>query len=1314
MFLHSFTLIFMAFSSLFSITKENEITFFLEFAPLTLKRERKRFILIYKKDAKMKIDESKRFVYRPLSFKGEMLLANDGDSFTAPFFEEIRYLLHNVNSLFSSYRLRVYPLSYKESPMEVMNRNLFKKESYLLVACIIDEDMNIISFLLVDKFANSHGMVIDKKNLEAIVSFYQGVYIEEIEGEPTPLDVFLPSLNGDLFLPSTNKKPLNLGGVKEKEEEEELEEEGPQIEVQKTFEPSKKKKIKDLGLSKKLYEEEKEKAEEEEVQVEVTKTAFVPNSKKKIKDLGSFNEKPFVKPKKAEIKELKKTTPVSLPIEEKQPKPTPVTPSFVPVSSKKPPKIIDEKKTSYRVSPSLIYRPLTSKKGSRLFLSLPDDPHKEKVMERLSSIKKARIAPNCIFAPSLLEENSSFLKGSIIIDLDRYGLFAYVLDRNDEPCSYLLFDKEDIGFCFALLPGNNPLITMVSLDGMEIDGHKETYYALFDKLFPKKQEKEIEIEEKEEEPPLIEINLEEDEETPLIKAIEIEEEEPVKKMVRRVFITALFQRRLAKFLSFHGKEAEDTINGIYEFLLTADEESLRLFLLDESNKKLQGISETPVYKFPFSNKGEYAAVRIMYTRGDALASYNRRYEDNDFVILTMSYQNEHERQREIAKSGITYLGKQSILEQILLDNDSKEGLDYVAYPSKEQFRQLEESEANLPTAILGTAGSGKTLLSYQCYLDLSKLSGMRVLYITYQKALVKAAEKTLRSMGNEDVDCMTYRDFILKLFGSEEARRFQTKDKYRAWFFDKVDSGYDKEFIKDANTLSPNKEDAFMVAYLFYRGLIEGSLKSAEKKGILDEKSFFGLAEKEEGISLEQKKAIYRIAKSYEKYLQEIDGMTDNKFALKIIELGMFLERYDAIIVDEYQDLTEIQLLSITRLLKENPPHRLYLFGDDNQAINPSILNVSSLGRVIMGAFKDRPKPSFHSLSSSYRNGPNLLSYINEVLSLKDKVIGKDKQENALAKKSFRNDEADAFVVTLFGKPLFLELLSLVQKQSADTAFLFPSANSRDLAKKEFQGLLSEDFLSSYFLSIEESKGREWDSVILVSYFSTNIGLFESMLGDRKLGRHSTLHRMLFNRYYVGLTRARNRVFVYEKDDIRKTITYEKLLHGLSEISSKEAIAPYFENRIPDEDWIKQGDNLFRKDDYEGALRCYKRIQDEEKAKPLKDKAILYMDIFMGKINRKEAISALLSYQDYPALMDYYFDNGLEDRRRFLLSLTDQSIPLKEKKELLLSIFDSLYEEEEQVYGSAIIALYSSSIRRKLRRKGLHKNKQGIKMPKEE
>ncbi len=1261
----------------------------------------------------MKIDESKRFVYRALPNKGEMLLANDGDSFTAPFFEEIRYLLHNVNSLFSSYRLRVYPLSYKESPMEVMNRNLFKKESYLLVACIIDKDMNILSFLLVDKYANSHGMVIDKKNLEAIVSFYQGVYIEEIEGEATPLDIFLPSLNGDLFIPSSARKPLNLGSVKGKEEDEEEEEGEPQIEVKKTFEPSKKKKIKDLGLSKKLYEEEKEKAEEEEVQVEVTKTAFVPNSKKKIKDLGSFNEKPFPKHKKENVKEVNKTTPVSAPIKEIKPKPTPVTPSFVPVSSKKPPKIIDEKKTSYRVFPSLVYRPLTSKKGSRLFLFLPSDPHKEKVMERLSSIKKARLAPNCIFAPSLMEESSSFLKGNVIIDLDRYGLFAYVLDHNDEPCSYLLFDKEDIGFCFALLPGNNPLINLVSLNGMEIEGHKETYYALFDKLFPKAREKEIVIEEKEEEKEVIEVSLEE-EEAPLLKSIEVEEEAPLKRMVRRLFITALFQRRLAKFLSYHGKEAEDIIKSIYEFLLTADEESLRLFLLDESNKKLQGISETPVYKFPFSSKGEYAAVRIMYTRGDALSSYNRRYEDSDFVILTMSYQNEHERQREIAKSGITYLGKQSILEQILLDNDSKEGLDYVAYPSKEQFRQLEESEANLPTAILGTAGSGKTLLSYQCYLDLSKLSGMRVLYITYQKALVKAAEKTLRAMGNEDVDCMTYRDFILKLFGSEEASHFQTKDKYRAWFFDKVDSGYDKEFVKDANTLSPNKEDAFMVAYLFYRGLIEGSFKSAERKGILDEKSFFNIAEKEEGIALEQKKAIYRIAKAYEKHLQEINGMTDNKFALKIIGFGRFLGRYDAIIVDEYQDLTEIQLLSITRLLKKDPPHRLYLFGDDNQAINPSILNVSSLGRVIMGAFEDRPKPSFHSLSSSYRNGPNLLSYINEVLSLKDKVIGKDKQENALAKKSFRNDEADAFVVTLFGKPLFLELLSLVQKQSADTAFLFPSANSRDLAKKEYQGLLSEDFLSSYFLSIEESKGREWDSVILVSYFSTNIGLFESMLGDRKLGRHSTLHRMLFNRYYVGLTRARNRVFVYEKDDIRKTITYEKLLHGLSEISSKEAITPYFENRIPDEDWIKQGDNLFKKDDYEGALRCYKRIQDEEKAKPLKDKATLYMDIFLGRKSRQEAISSLLSYRDYPALMDYYFDNGLEDRRRFLLSLTDQSIPLKEKKELLLTIFDSLYEEEKQVYGSAIIGLYSSSIRRKLRRKGLHKSGQGIKMPKEE
>jgi len=42
MFLHSFSLVFMAFSSLFSITKENEITFFLEFAPLHPQKRKKK------------------------------------------------------------------------------------------------------------------------------------------------------------------------------------------------------------------------------------------------------------------------------------------------------------------------------------------------------------------------------------------------------------------------------------------------------------------------------------------------------------------------------------------------------------------------------------------------------------------------------------------------------------------------------------------------------------------------------------------------------------------------------------------------------------------------------------------------------------------------------------------------------------------------------------------------------------------------------------------------------------------------------------------------------------------------------------------------------------------------------------------------------------------------------------------------------------------------------------------------------------------------------------------------------------------------
>ncbi|MBQ2069533.1 MAG: AAA family ATPase, partial [Bacilli bacterium] len=515
---------------------------------------------------------------------------------------------------------------------------------------------------------------------------------------------------------------------------------------------------------------------------------------------------------------------------------------------------------------------------------------------------------------------------------------------------------------------------------------------------------------------------------------------------------------------------------------------------------------------------------------------------------------------------------------------------------------------------------------------------------------------------------------------------------------EKYQKNYNREFSRQVNLLSSSIEDAFHIAYVFYRGIIEGTIDAFEnsKKGYLSKEDFLSKTGGEMGFEKEQKEAIYWIANEYEKHLARHNGMTDNKFALKILT-NEPQRIYDAIIVDEYQDLTELQILSLTNLLKPTLPHRILLFGDDNQAVNPTILNVSSVNSVIQYAYKkDKKRCELHinTLSSSYRSGPNLLSYINDVLLIKDKAIGKDKNENILARKTFREDEDDLYVTRLEDPSLFETLLLSAKDSDKDAVFIFPSATLRDEAKEKYASIL-EGYEKDNFLSVEESKGREWDSCVLVNFFSSSKEIYEGMLGEDRIGHKSTVHRMMFNRYYVALTRAENRVVVYEED--AGELSRKHFLSSLNELSSESDIKRIFVGELDPEHWIRVGDQLFAKGDYVGSSRAYRRGNKDERAKEKLERSELYRDAFSFSLNEIESIEGILRYRDYASLEDYYEERNLYERKKLFATLRNEKIEPDEKLEVFKSCYGDLLDIERKYAYNLIVRSYDKRIRKKLR-----------------
>ena len=408
-----------------------------------------------------------------------------------------------------------------------------------------------------------------------------------------------------------------------------------------------------------------------------------------------------------------------------------------------------------------------------------------------------------------------------------------------------------------------------------------------------------------------------------------------------------------------------------------------------------------------------------------------------------------------------------------------------------------------PLVIIGSAGSGKTALT----LEKMKHAVGDVLYVTQSAYLVKNSRDLYyaHNYENEDqqVDFLSFQEFLESIHVPEG--KPVTFQRFQQWF-----SRYKQgKQLNDAHKLFEE-----------FRGVITGP---ATDKSWLSREDYLSLGIKETIYLQEEREAVYSIFEKYLSFLQE------NKLYDSNIVSHQYLDklqaRYDFVIVDEVQDLTNIQLYLIIKSLHH--AHDFILCGDSNQIVHPNFFSWSKVKSLF---YKQEDLGSAENLirilNTNYRNSPQVTDIANKILKIKNNRFGSiDKESHYLVES---NGHTQGEVVFLQDNDHIKQELDKKTRASTRFAVIVMTPEQKPMAQQHFSTPL--------VFTIQEAKGLEYENIILYNFLSQEEQRYreiskgviaEDLEKDIKFSRAKDktdksleVYKFYINALYVALTRA--------------------------------------------------------------------------------------------------------------------------------------------------------------------------------------------------
>lgn len=654
----------------------------------------------------------------------------------------------------------------------------------------------------------------------------------------------------------------------------------------------------------------------------------------------------------------------------------------------------------------------------------------------------------------------------------------------------------------------------------------------------------------------IDISLDANEFAEIISHNKVDE---VKKL-RKVYLSPRF-RSLMESLKNRNKQVWEELNQDLTSFSVSNDKELDIFLKQRTIKKFKAV-KFPMYKIYVNGT---SGNRLIITFGHALKD-NPLYDDS---ILVLGFVLEHDRQTDEArKIDEDILNK--LTEYVINVNEGKETpmYEYVKTPVFKFRFQLSDDQKKIarvgtPALIKGNAGAGKTVISFDLYEKLKK-NDYNVYYITFNDYLVRYARDYLPSDLITDLSHLTTTSgFMMNLLKKQP-------DKF-------IDFNGFKKWLHNDFNIKKNKIDEIpsYILWTFIRGVIKGRyINSNIEYMTLEEFDLYIKSNEAKYINDIDK--IYECFKLYQKHLRKNKYFDDNDLATLLIKSERVEDIY--IVLDEVQDLTDRILHSISHFASNN---HIYMLGDPNQTIQPTIIDLDAIEMM----FRDNcDNYSKLTLPGTFRNGKEILKFINYLNEMRIRFIGRSNLEDDIRFESNRSDSNDLCAIRCCGnKKLNHEIIDMVSK-SANTVILVPSPEIRDEIVR-----YSADMETRCF-TIEDIKGLEQDNIIIYNFFMDNEKYIKDIVNGN--GKRDTFSRTMFNRLYVAATRARNRIAILED-------TYDPLMDefyfGIVKKNSIEEVKPYFDLDVSEEAWEEAAIQFKNQMQFSSAINAYRRINKDDK-----------------------------------------------------------------------------------------------------------------------
>ncbi len=451
-------------------------------------------------------------------------------------------------------------------------------------------------------------------------------------------------------------------------------------------------------------------------------------------------------------------------------------------------------------------------------------------------------------------------------------------------------------------------------------------------------------------------------------------------------------------------------------------------------------------------------------------------------------------------------------------------------PDNERFNLLDkiisfdEAQSSVyqlspPLVIIGSAGSGKTALT----LEKMKQATGDVLYVSLSPYLVQNARNLYYShhYDNEDqeIEFLSFREFLesIKVPEGREMESIKVpinlKD-FEGWF--QRNKGNSQ--LKDPHKLFEE-----------FRGVLTGP---STESAWLSRADYLSLGVKQSIFNDDERPKVYDLFEKYLQFLKKEQLYDTNIVSHDYLEQSQ--PRYDFIVVDEVQDITNIQLYLILKSLRNDG--QFILCGDSNQIVHPNFFSWSK----VKSLFFEQQGLTGHGeviriLQSNYRNAPVVTHIANRILKLKHARFGSiDKESNYLVNSIGAHQGR---LQLLNDKPDVKKDLDNRTAQSTRFAVLVMHPDQKAAARKWFNTPL--------IFSIQEAKGLEYDNIILYNFISDEEKAFrdiaagvdpaalekESLNYSRAKDKHDKsleVYKFYINALYVAMTRAVRNLYVVE------------------------------------------------------------------------------------------------------------------------------------------------------------------------------------------